>query len=131
MKYETLAKINKLLQKRTLTKQEAFWLLDQREKAIQERLKLEENFPKAIGNMVLDVPNRIYAPPPLKIVIYNTRQGKAVETEVYSHQQLETLQQTLQYAMNIRQLSIIKDEIDIHVDKNFQSEWLQTRREKK
>jgi len=90
--YQVEARILKLLQKSTLPKEEAFWLLDMEELMNDKRIRLMEAFPKAIGNhLVIDAKPKSLFSLPLKIVIYDTQEGRALETKIYTDEHLETL----------------------------------------
>ena len=128
--YQVEARILKLLQKSTLPKEEAFWLLDMEELMNDKRIRLMEAFPKAIGNhLVIDARPESLFSLPLKIVIYDTQEGRALETKIYTDEHLETLLSTLQQVKTIRHLFNLQDKIRQHVAPHVKHEWENKRKQ--
>lgn len=131
--YQVEARILKLLQKPTheLTKEEAFWLLNMEELINDKRIRLMRAFPKAIGrHLVIDAQTESLYSLPLKIVIYNTEEDRALETKIYTDENLETLLSTLQRVRTIHHLFNLQDKIRHHVAPHVKHEWENQRKSK-
>ena len=95
-----------------------------------KRIRLMEAFPKAIGNhLVIDAQAESLYSLPLKIVIYNTEEDRALETKIYTDEHLETLLSTLQQVKTIRNLFNLQDKIHHHVAPHVKHEWENKRKQ--